>query len=109
MKFYFLENIFNSDDRYLIDFAVRGMAVANSTEKHAGQNDGCFGSFSEALQRIFDRVYGEKAAEAFYNRYNFDHSSGEEFGQWFDAIIQEDEKEIADLISQASIQVEVGT
>jgi hypothetical protein len=106
MKFYFLKNIFNSDDRYLIDFAVRGMAVANSTEVHAGQNDGCFGSFSEALQRIFDRVYGEKAAEAFYGRYNFDNSSGEEFFEWFDAIVKQDQSEVGDILSNATVQLE---
>lgn len=105
MKFYFLKNIFNSDDRYLIDFAIRGMAVANSAEVHAGQHDGCYGCFSEALQRIFITVYGPDAAAAFYNRYNFDHSSGEEFIEWFDAIIKEDSGEITDMLCQASIKV----
>lgn len=104
-RFFFLENIFNSDDRYLIDFAIRGMAVANSAEPHAGQRDGCYGCFSEALQRIFITVYGPDAAASFYNRYNFDHSSGEEFLEWFDAIVKEDAREVTDMIAGASIQI----
>ncbi len=105
MRHYFLKNIFNEDDRFLIDFCVRGMAIANSTEVHSGQNDGAFGCFSEALQRIFDKVYGSKAASQFYNRYNFDHSSGEEFMEWFDDIVKQDQAAVGDILTNASIEV----
>jgi len=105
MKFYFLKNIFNEDDRFLIGLCVRGMHIANSTEVHAGQNDGAYGSFSEGLQRIFDKVYGPKAASEFYNRYQFDHSNGEEFVEWFDDIVKQDQAAIGTLLTAASIEV----
>ena len=105
MKHYFLKNIFNEDDRVLLDCAVRGMHYANRSEVHAGQNSEAYGSFSEALHRIVTICYGKPAAEALYSRYNFDCTDGEEWLAWFDECVKEDSREMTDMLAEATIEV----
>ncbi len=105
MRHFFLKNIFTPDDKDMIDWAVRGMMKANACEEHAGQNDGAYGGFSDALRRIIRVRYGDDAADSFYNRYNWDHYCGEDFFEWFDAIVKEDTREVTDMLAGASISV----
>lgn len=105
MTFLFLKNIFNEDDRVLIDCAIRGMHYANRSEVHAGQLDQAYGSFSDSLKRIVTVCYGAKASEELYSRYNFDCVDGDEFLIWFDEIVNQDTKTISHLLTESTIEV----
>jgi hypothetical protein len=105
MKHYFLRNVFTNGERDMIDCCVRGMHAANISEIHSGQNDGAYGGFSEALERLITTKYSDAAWSSLYNRYNFDCTDGDDFIDWFDEIVKQDTSEIADLLTQATIQV----
>ena len=81
------------------------MHYANRSEVHAGQLDQAYGSFSDALKRIITIVYGAKASEELYSRYNFDCVDGDEFISWFDDIVEQDSRVISHLLTEATIEV----
>jgi hypothetical protein len=107
MKHYFLKNIFTSAERIMIDCCVRGMYSANISEMHSAQSDGAYGGFTEALERLITTKYNDSAWSSLYHRYNFDCADGEDFLKWFDEIVKQDTSEIADLLTHATVQLEI--
>jgi len=105
MRHYFLKNIFTADERIMLDCAVRGMYAANISEIHSGQNDGAYGGFCDALERLIITKYSDSAWSSLYNRYNFDCTDGDDWINWFDQIVKEDTSAIADLLTHAVVQV----
>lgn len=101
---YILENKLTPQHVTLIDYAVRGMMLANSMELHADQG-GTYGGFSKALTSLLTEVYGETIGALIYNRYNFDHYSGAEFIEWFNAIIAEDKISVSAYMESTAITV----
>lgn len=105
MRHYILKNLFDSEEREMIDFCVRGMYLANVSEIHSGQNNGAYGGFCDALERLVTIKYSPEAWTSLYNRYNFDSTDGDDWLTWFDNIVKEDTSEIADMLSGATIQI----
>ncbi len=98
---YIIKNKFTPEHVELIDSAVKGMMRANAMEEHSDQR-GCYGGFSDALTRLLKEVYGEEIGAEIYNRYNFDHYSGEEFIDWLNAIITTDQHSLNSIVEDCN-------
>lgn len=105
MRHYILKNEFTTDEKMMIHFAVRGMYLCNLSEMHSGQTSGAYGGFCDALERLITIKYSPEAWASLYNRYNFDCTDGDDWIEWFDNIVKEDTREIADMLSGATIQI----
>lgn len=105
MKHYILKNVFTAEEREMIHFCVRGMYLANRSEVHSAQNTGAFGAFCDCLWRIITVAYSEDASQYLRDRFDYDQTDADEFFEWFDDLVKEDAREIADMLSGATIQI----